>query len=152
MPTDFGVVLEVEQSHDEQVLVGRLLRFGGERVVTMEDDPLFVQRINSAGVRFEGKRSKKIEGTQSRCHVNAAIYYLQFHNHQAYHKSCQIVSGYALAGGIWVQHTWLLIDGKIGETTSNREMYFGVVLTVKEASKFVVEQIVSMLPGREAWG
>ena len=68
------------------------------------------------------------------CHKNSA--FLWNSNRDKY----KIMTGYALSSmGIWHQHSWILENDEIIETTVDREKYFGYELTYEE-SKLLFEQ------------
>jgi hypothetical protein len=48
----------------------------------------------------------------------------------------RIATGYALAGSLWVQHSWLCGDKSIGETTVQFVAYAGVTLDDVESVVF----------------
>jgi hypothetical protein len=134
------------EKNDLDKLVDRLLKIGGERVVLQPDTSEFITELRSRGQRFLGYKAKRFVGTASRCHSNCAIRYLQYINRQTDYSFCQIVTGYALsADGLWRQHTWLLADTNVVESTTPRTHYFGVVLAIPEAAKFSLSQVLSLL-------
>lgn len=131
-------------------IVNRLLAIGGERVVTLKDPHLPI--ILSRGQSFDAKRVKIKRGSPSRCHTNAALYYLAHFNGQTGYQRCEIARGYGLSrDGLWRQHTWLLADGQVIETTVRRIHYFGTILTAGEAVEFVLGEVSSRLLGYREW-
>jgi len=50
----------------------------------------------------------------------------------------KIVTGYALAGGFWHQHSWLWDGQYIWEGTERRDLYFGAILQGDGLFRFVV--------------
>lgn len=127
-----------------------LLQHGGESVFLMPEPEGMFEKLLARGELWPGNRAKKIAGRKHRCHRNAALAYLRFCNDQTKWKSCEIVTGYALANtSFWCQHSWLLIDGGLSDTTMKFESYFGVVLDKVEACYFVLERVFELLPGIE---
>jgi hypothetical protein len=62
------------------------------------------------------------------CHRNSAEVWAQ--DVQGY----RLCYGYALADGRWIEHSWVLDEEHLIETTYRMEAYFGLVLTPEEAS------------------
>ncbi len=62
------------------------------------------------------------------CHMNSMRYVLH-----DFPNVAQFATGWALTMGyMWNAHSWCIQDGKIVETTSIRDAYYGVVLTWDE--------------------
>lgn len=116
----------------ERALVEKLGNVGGATVVWLGNEP-DAAKIESRGVRVDGKGAKLIEGEPNACHSNTVTLYLAG-------KVDQIVTGYALSGdNMWRQHTWGLKGDTVVETTVPRDVYFGFTLTGPEAADFVQE-------------
>src|SRR5579859_3463389 len=123
----------------------KLLSIGGERVVAMPEPHLDI--LLERGRVFSPAGSKKIRGIQHKCHQNVALHYAR--HHIAGCRSCEIVSGYALHDGVWIQHSWAWDGARVIETTFVPDTYFGVVLTPQEAQIFIFSNVMPMLPGFE---
>jgi hypothetical protein len=54
MPTEIGLVMDEERSGDEQQLIECLLVLGGDRVVLMQDEPEFVQKLTARRIMLLG--------------------------------------------------------------------------------------------------
>src|SRR5208283_4534753 len=106
----------------------KLLEFGGERVVWLQNEPYLGQLVEKGTLFREPVRRKR--GRRNDCHLNAAKHWGKDVQHTA------IVSGYGLDEGLWLQHSWVLTRGKIYETTTRREKYFGIVLDPIQALTF----------------
>jgi hypothetical protein len=107
-----------------------LLRFGGELVVPpLKPDDLLVPLIEG-GVIFAKIRGLAL-GRRSECHGNASRIWLDG-------RVAMIGTGYALSGdGLWRQHSWgLTRREEVVETTVERLLYYGVVLTGPYALDF----------------
>jgi hypothetical protein len=117
----------------ERALVEKLGSVGGVTVVWLGDEP-DAAKIESRGVRTDGKGAKLVEGEPNACHSNTVTLYLAG-------KVDQIVTGYALnnSDNMWRQHTWGLKGDRVVETTVPRDVYFGFTLTGPEAADFVQE-------------
>jgi hypothetical protein len=76
---------------------------------------------------------KMRRGEPHRCHGNAAD--LWAHGTE----KCQLVTGYALAGGVWLSHSWVVEDKNLYETAEPFDRYFGAALGPLLAWKFWVE-------------
>lgn len=112
-----------------QPLKEKLLAIGGWAVCARVLD-LDVFKIIYRGRKFPGK-SKTIRGEPSQCHSNVAHLYFELPN-------SSIVTGYALSrDGMWRQHSWLLHNNTVIETTLKRIQYYGFVLDIDEVEEFV---------------
>ncbi len=91
---------------------------------------------------WRGVVPRKIPGVVNQCHVNAARAYVKA---PAKHR---IVSGWALHAGdvVWRQHSWVLRNDQLCETTRPAEIYFGVVLDEGEAARFVRAELEEANP------
>lgn len=126
---------------DVKRLFTTLKQTGGDGVILFDvarepDLRLLAQR--GAAVPTRGKVVRLMEASQ--CHTNVSRLY-------ARGDVDEIVTGYALVGkdGMWRQHTWGLIDGKIRETTYEGYVaYYGVRLTPREAKAFARAQGVRL--------
>ncbi len=107
----------------------RLLGLGGDAVNRQaHDDPHAAQLLERGQVFDLPVRMKR--GEPHGCHGNSAgLWGEDVRRHR-------LVTGYGLSGGRWVQHSWVLGDRVIYETTIRFERYFGAVLTDDEAAHF----------------
>lgn len=124
-------------------LTAKFLSFGGERVVTMSDPhpALLLDR----GRIFPTERRRRVRGRRYQAHQNAALYYLN-HLHFGRGEGLDLVSGYALHGGLWCPHTWLWNDRQVLETSGCPDLYFGFILNMEEVSEFVHRAVTNVLP------
>jgi hypothetical protein len=122
-------------------LEAKLLAIGGTTVVPWPDP--HIELIIQRGQVSAGTPPKSVRGRPSRCHHNVALHYL------ADPRACQIATGYGLtaADGCWRQHSWLWDGMQVVETTTKRDIYFGVVLDRVEAAGFVFRAVADLLPG-----
>jgi len=121
-----------EQQKRWRRLVRKILGYGGEDVVPPfggEDD---LTAILERGMVWDDDVNF-IECAVSRCHGNISEMFLGAWDDNV---EFTIVTGYALNGGLWRQHTWGFYDGEIIETTVERERYYGAALTDDEAQVF----------------
>lgn len=108
----------------------KLLTIGGWGVCVpaIEED---LHALLKRGQRFPG-RSRSLKGVPCGCHANTAALYERL-------EDGKIVTGYALSrDGMWRQHSWLWLYGRVIETTVKRISYFGVILNEVEADRFVL--------------
>lgn len=57
----------------------------------------------------------------------------------------RMATGWALARGVWVQHSWGIVNNRVVETTDiERDMYFGFVMDRQEARNFAAS---TQMPG-----
>jgi hypothetical protein len=122
-----------------------LLKYGGESVAIMPEPEGVLDKLLSRGQVWSGLRARKIAGARNRCHGNSALAYFRFSNNQTKWKSCKIMTGYAMASdSIWRQHSWLLVDGRLVDTTMTFELYFGIILSDVEACQFVMQEVFDL--------
>lgn len=120
-----------------------LLSEDGETVTEVLEEDL--DRLIDDGEFFDTDEYEiiTIGMRQSKCHSNSAAFYENFINDENNSEDeIEIVTGWALLDGDWVQHSWLLLtyDYQIIETTSlKRDIYYGVRLNNKETELFLYE-------------
>lgn len=123
-----------------RLLRRRLLKVGGEEVVLNLEPQL--EEILARSVVWRRIRPRKVRGRVNACHENVArVYWKQPERYR-------IVTGWVLHGDdvVWRQHSWLLRDEVLVETTPEAaKIYYGVVLDEKESARFVRSQL-----GRQA--
>jgi len=108
-----------------------LLRIGGQAIVAPSNNYESDLKVLIASGRVIRAIQEIVPMEDNACHVNAA---------NLFRKSSKpnfgIGTGYGLNGGLWRQHTWAMDDNKIVETTTSREIYFGVLYFGKDAEVF----------------
>lgn len=107
-------------------LYDTLLSIGGHAVAPRYEED--VEKLVDRGHVMSPKGLKMMEGDARACHSNSARLYES--------NPVEIVTGYGLSDHVWRQHSWVLWNGKVVETTVRREKYFGFVLTPEEAADF----------------
>jgi hypothetical protein len=123
----------------------KLLAVGGKQVVVVHEPHLDI--LLERGRAFPSKGKKKVRGEDSRCHLNALLYYATHHTF-GFGGTCEAVRGYGLSrDGLWRQHSWVWDGERVIETTDSRTAYFGVILTPLEACNFFFSQVFMALPG-----
>lgn len=112
----------------------KLLSLGGT-AACIWTEPDF-DALMARGQVWDGKDAVYTGGESSRCHEQTAQLWYQ---RKAGMKLC---TGWALSpDGMWRQHSWGLLDGKVIETTpSERSAYYGFVMNDAEASLFASSQ------------
>jgi hypothetical protein len=109
-----------------------LLRFGGSEVFLAPQEPYLDMLVSERAIVWDGTASKRLRGGEPhRCHSNVAHRY-----ERQMRRRWRIATGYALAGSLWVQHSWLCGGRSIGETTVQFMAYAGVVLDEVESIEF----------------
>ncbi len=109
-------------------LQDRLLFFGGDWVALQPEPDL--EALLNKGQLIKGKVIFK-PMAKCRCHSNCAQIW------DKHPKTCKIATGWVLStDGIWRQHTWILKNEAIIETTEPRTSYYGIVLRDEEANRF----------------
>lgn len=113
-------------------LCALLLEIGGTRVAVQFDDAGACEFIARNGELTEISGLVFRAGEPNHCHTNCAITW------QSDPTRYRIQTGFALSGGVWRRHSWLLDQrDRILETTFPQEMYFGVILDQDETIEFV---------------
>ena len=112
----------------------RLISFGGESVCMTFGEP-DVKEILQFGQLWADPNPVIIRGEECRCHENA-LRLMRFSN-----GARRLCTGYALSDdGMWRQHSWCIEKRprtvRIVETTEERVMYFGYVLSDKDVRRF----------------
>ena len=123
----------LEQSPELAPLRNRLLEIDGLEIVPrLESDlsKLMTQgRVFDLGVELRLMR-------RSGCHENAAKLWRENR------KDNKICTGWGLSDdGLWRQHTWVISNEKIIETTEVRIKYFGVIFSEGEAERFAISNL-----------
>jgi hypothetical protein len=106
-------------------LRSKLLALGGEEVVIFPYGDPDLDNVLEHGRVFK-KTYKKVRGEPSRCHYNVRQQFIKHPN------KYRPATGYALTSddGLWRQHSWLLdTQGRTVETTTPRDLYFGICIT-----------------------
>ena len=121
-------------------LQDRLLSLGGDWVAL---EPEFdLESLLEKGRLFKGKIILK-RMSPLNCHRNCCELW------EKNPRTSKIASGWALSiDGIWRQHTWLLKDKAIIETTEARTMYYGVVLSDRQATNFWCQNCQPQMGGK----
>jgi len=109
-------------------LRNKLLELGGLEIVPKFESDL--SKILERGKEWNGSIETEIMRI-SRCHQNAGELW------SLNPKKNKLVTGWALSkDGLWRQHSWVIINDKIIETTEIRIKYFGFELNQDEAEEF----------------
>lgn len=99
-----------------------LLIHPGEVVYLGEADPDLDALLASGSIM--GEPVIVVPGRISQCHTNAATFYRNSRS-----EGAVIATGYVVDAhdpGIWRQHSWAMLGGRIVETTHPRAIYWGV--------------------------
>jgi hypothetical protein len=107
-----------------------LLTHGGDLVVPPRHPDADLDRL-LADAQLQGPASRLLQGEDNGCHANAAILWVDG-------TVIAIGTGYALSDdGLWRQHSWGIdADGTVVETTFERQLYLGLVLSDVAALQF----------------
>jgi len=122
----------INENHENLLpLRTKLLQIDGKEVVPMEE--IHLEMLLNKGKIINYSNITKIDGGRpSKCHQNSVILYEQ--NEEITH----IGTGWCLSDdGLWRQHSWCMINDEIIETTTKRNIYFGVLLNGNKAKKFI---------------
>src|SRR5262249_6839610 len=123
-----------------EALEARLLGIGGKTVARMPDPDIGF--LLARGEVFNGRKVKKVSGQAHRCHENVALHHLLSRGR------LQICTGYSLSeDGLWCRHSWLHDGRRVLETNVARCVYFGVRLDPVETARFVLGEVIPLLPG-----
>ena len=106
-----------------------LLTHGGTEMVPQREPD--VDELVENGRLLETTEEILIEGPDIDCHTNAAYFYLDRPD------ITEVGTGWALSDdGLWRQHSWTMRGDELVETTVPRELYYGVLLSGKNAKLF----------------
>ena len=108
-----------------------LLALGGKRVVNRGHDA-HAARLLARGQLFD-QPVKLRRGEPNACHSNAAELWARNPARRV------LVTGYALNRGCWRQHSWVIQQDTLLETTCQRDRYFGLSLNPAESLKLFFE-------------
>lgn len=111
----------------------KLLNIGGNRVAWLPNDS-HLPNLVKEGRSFSLDKRKKVKGEVNHCHANTARLFLKMEN-------ISIITGYALNGDVWIQHSWGYDGKRVVETTSPFNAYYGVVLSGLDITKFVIGEL-----------
>lgn len=106
---------------------------GAEMVPAREPD---LDAMVTKGSVIEPTNIVIIEGQTSECHQNSALLY------QNNKSVTEIGTGWALSeDGLWRQHSWVMKNSELIETTIKRTKYYGILLKNTEAEEFVSKNL-----------
>jgi len=113
----------------------KLLSIGGKRLVWRGCEP-HLQQLVTAGQLFDVPVERH-KMTVNNCHGNAAKLWAEDV------KGTRLVTGYALSRDVcmWLQHSWVLKNGRLWETTSQFQKYFGVELDEMDSLRFLFSNV-----------
>lgn len=115
-------------------LENKLLSLGGKVFVGRYEED--IDKLLTRGTAFLPKKVKLVPMKQSRCHANAGVFWKNYSDEHGKDK-VKIVVGWALSEDdqYWRQHSFVYLpkENTIIETTMKRQIYFGFILTDKEA-------------------
>lgn len=99
----------------------------------MPDKDRFNLKLLKEGMLIVPQKIKLVRGELSRCHTNASRLWFT-------DDSCAIQTGFALSGddGLWRQHSWILKDSHLIETTVKMVAYFGYKWNEEESLRFAM--------------
>ena len=103
----------------------------------------------SRGQLLDGDAAISKPGESRHCHANAARLWERGQRANARRplRDCTLATGYALSGGLWRSHSFCVAaDGRVLETTTPREHYFGVLLDPDEAAAFFSRELTDSAP------
>ena len=111
-----------------------LLRYDGVELVAPASPELYLSQLLLTG-RFLSLPVRTEELYMGQCHENVARLF-------TYGHLLAIGTGYCLdLDGLWRQHSWGIKNQHVIETTYEREVYFGVLLTGELAEYFVNNEL-----------
>ncbi len=118
-----------------------LLAIGGRTLGAIRDEP-DLDDILKRGKLIKNPHATFIRGESNACHANAGFLFEQSP------EDTRVMTGYALTGGQWVQHSWAYdIEANfVIETTIPRDKYFGFLMTKQESQKFADENEAQAFP------
>lgn len=141
-PYNFTFPFTAEQKRQVPELLAfrdHVLTFGGEEVCM----PFFeseVKELKERGQIWYDDNLELIEGEPSNCHGNSARLWCEAKLNGD--NNIHLATGYALTpDGMWRSHSWCVdttnTETRIIETTVERVLYYGFVMTMAESDQFV---------------
>ena len=106
----------------------RLLALGGQHVIHQQPDPRVADLL--ARGRVFDLPVAPAPGEPHDCHANAAALWARDT------ATFTLVTGFALVGGAWFAHSWVVDAARIYETTVRFDRYFGTALGEDDAAAF----------------
>mgnify|MGYP006097739905 CR=1 FL=1 len=139
-----AIEMEEESSIEFSQLKSILLEEGGDKVSeTFEED---LEDLIKNGDFYDPSDYdyKVVPMRTSQCHSNSASFYKNFiSDSNNTEEEIDIVTGWALKDGIWMQHSWIFLtfDEIIIETTEPRDLYYGFILSYEDVEEFLYNNI-----------
>jgi hypothetical protein len=142
MPTDSDFTLAVKSRPDLTQLKKHLLKRGGKSFqrndyLALQIDPVAAAMLIADGTFRAGTNLIYQEMEPSACHQNALI--------AACCEGVELWRGFGLSEDLWAFHSWCVFNGRIIETTREREIYFGVHVPVPFHKLLVAATIHNMV-------
>ena len=123
----------LEQCPELIPLRNKLLEIDGLEIVPRPESDL--TKLMERGRLFDFGVELRLM-RRSGCHENAAKLWRENR------KDNKICTGWGLSDdGLWRQHTWVISNEKIIETTEVRIKYFGVIFSEEEAERFAINNL-----------
>jgi hypothetical protein len=108
--------------------VSAALRAAGGRRSSLPRPDFYAAALARRGRQFlEPVRLRRM--VRHQCHRNSAEVWAQDV------RGSTLCKGYGLCEGRWLEHSWVLREGHLVETTYRMEAYYGVELSPEEASE-----------------
>ena len=103
----------------------RLLAIGGEEVCIRQVEPSDIHRLVKRGELWSGEKSRLVKMEPISCHQNSLALWKE--------GKGDLANGFALSkDGLWREHSWIVSDGGVIETTTPRMAYYGAKLRKSE--------------------
>lgn len=120
-----------------QALATTLSNLAPGEIIWQDDN--YDQLILEHGNRMGPSSIQLTHGRKGLCHENcAALFWVHY-------PAYQIATGYVYQSGVWGRHSWLMDGEAILETTTQRDIYFGVILEEIQLMNFFANQLLSIL-------
>ena len=113
-----------------QLIEAQLLAIGGHGVVVTPWPDFNIRNLANNGTVCPNSAVEFVEGLPSQCHRNAAELWVQYGH--------ELWNGYGLTedDGLWRHHSWVVDRDVLLETTTERDVYWGVPHTSSQALAF----------------
>ena len=122
----------MSQKQEVELLKQILLDIGGKEARVEDDEPDCYQLL-TRGTLFNKPQDILYNGEMCQCHKNSVFLW------EKNKREERLVTGYALSNiGVWHQHSWILYEDNIIETTLPREKYYGYILNEMESENFLL--------------
>jgi hypothetical protein len=118
-----------------QPLRETLLDIGGKEMVPVSYEGILEELLNK-GSLMQPDKIETVHGESGQCHRNCAVVYRNQEKILNNAGNVKLGTGWGLSGGLWRQHSWIMNDDMLIETTIKRKHYYGILISGQRAEDF----------------